>query len=156
MAERLKAPIWKVGSGKTLVGSNPALSSIFKGIIMIIGTGMPQSLYLDHWAYHVGKCFKNTCYLVGSALESKQWRDIDVRIIMEDSEWEQWFGPTRNGTSCNIKWSAMMAAFSAWGKETTGLPIDFQIHFRSAVKESDWDKPRNPLGIYLYDYGVDE
>ena len=38
------------------------------------------------------------------------------------------------------------AAISSYLAQQTNLRIDFQIDKRSAVKESDWDKPRVAMG----------
>lgn len=119
-----------------------------------IGTGMPQLALLDHWGVMLQEVFGEVAYHVGSSLYSKKWRDIDVRIVMEDDKYDALFGVCDRGeghrhTRSEPFWSAMMTAFSLWGQKVTGLPIDFQIHRRSDVKQADWDKARNPLGIFV-------
>lgn len=110
---------------------------------------MPAYLKLNAWAREVEWCFDQTLYLVGSSLFSKKWRDIDVRIILEDDEWERWFGNIdRVAKHTNARWSAIMTAFSIWAADATGLPVDFQIYARSQVTAEEWDQPRCALGIY--------
>lgn len=116
----------------------------------VVGIGSPACLLLDHWARMLREVFGVEAYHVGSSATSKTWRDVDVRVILEDDDYEAWFGAGSIGRgSINPKWSAICTAFSLWGREVTGLPIDFQVQARSAVKESDWDKVRHPLGIFV-------
>jgi hypothetical protein len=113
------------------------------------GVGSPSCLLLDHWALLVQPIFDETPYLVGSAAASSTWRDVDVRVIMDDEKFDAWFGDSR--ATCNVngaKWSGLMTAISLWGQKVTGLPIDFQVQRRSRVSETDWKKPRHPLGIF--------
>lgn len=118
-----------------------------------IGTGSPGSLRLDQWGLMLSYAFGETAYQVGSSVYGKQWRDVDVRIVLEDANFDALFGGLHDGYKhhhgCTDPfWSAMMTAFSLWGQQVTGLPIDFQIHRRSDVTQADWDRFRQPLGIY--------
>jgi hypothetical protein len=111
-----------------------------------IGIGMPAILHLDEFGSQVWSAFGKPAYLVGSALYGKQWRDVDVRLILDDEEYEALKlgnpkDPHRNG-----KWVALVMAFSALGTKMTGLPIDFQIQQRSWANEK-YDKERNPIGF---------
>ena len=92
------------------------------------GVGMPVSLKLHAFADMVNAAFGVfCCYQVGSSLTTTQWRDVDVRVMLDDEVYvEQGFGdPDRPHD--NKKWAALTLAFSALGREMTGLPIDFQI-----------------------------
>ena len=114
-----------------------------------IGVGIPAGLLLHAWGLSLNKCFDSIPYHVGSSLYGKQWRDVDVRVILEDDEWEHWFGQRLGAKQCNARWSAICTAFSLWGERVTGLPIDFQVVRRSDVTQEEWDKARNPLGVYV-------
>lgn len=97
-----------------------------------MGVGMPQDLLLHEFGSQVWFAFGELPYHVGSSLTQKSgWRDVDVRLILSDEEYErQGFGhPDRSHD--NGKWVAMVLAFSALGKAMTGLPIDFQIQQRT-------------------------
>lgn len=116
------------------------------------GVGSPNCLLLDHWALMLEPVFDETPYLVGSAAVSSTWRDVDVRVIMDDDKFDAWFGTSRSKRNASSKkWSALMTAISLWGQKVTGLPIDFQAQRRSGVSEADWEKPRHPLGIFPRD-----
>lgn len=92
-----------------------------------IGVGMPAWLYLNLFGSLVNDVFDSWPYLVGSATWSKRWRDIDVRLILSDDEYEHWVGKIRQPESTNRRWVTLNMAFSALGERITGLPIDFQI-----------------------------
>lgn len=94
------------------------------------GVGMPASIKLDEFGVLVESAFDAVPYLVGSALKTTRWRDVDVRVLLPDADYEKLFGDPRYPHSC-LKWCALVRAFSALGKEMTGLPIDFQIQHQS-------------------------
>lgn len=101
-----------------------------------VGVGMPTALLLHEFGSHLWFAFKHTAYHVGSSLTKPNWRDVDVRVMLPDEEYVANYGdpenPHRNG-----KWVADCLAFSALGKQITGLPIDFQIqHTTTANKDS--------------------
>lgn len=86
-------------------------------------------------------------YHVGSSLTRKLgWRDVDVRLILDDDEYAamQLGDPTRS--MLNEKWVALCLAFSALGKQLTGLPIDFQIQQQSYANKK-FNGPRSPIGL---------
>ena len=71
-----------------------------------------------------------------------------MRVILEDAEWERWFGQRDRGAKqCNPRLSAIVLSFSLWGNRVTGLPIDFQVVARADVTEEEWEKPRCALGL---------
>lgn len=93
--------------------------------------GMPAYLYLHRFGDLVESAFGTQCYQVGSSLKSKTWRDVDVRLILPDAEYARMgFGPPEDCYQSD-RWVALVLAFSALGKEMTGLPIDFQIQQQS-------------------------
>ncbi len=112
-----------------------------------MGVGMPAHMHLDLFGLVVQDAFGHRPYLVGSAVEGKQWRDVDVRLILPDDEWEGLFGPALHQGSPDPKWSSVCMAYSALGKEMTGLPIDFQIQSRSHANGCYGDQRRDPLAI---------
>ena len=112
-----------------------------------MGVGMPAALLLHEFGSQVWAAFGCCPYHVGSSLNQKTgWRDVDVRLILPDAEYESMgFGkpnlPHRNG-----KWVAMCRAFSVLGKEITGLPIDFQIQQMTRANE-EFPGDRSALGM---------
>lgn len=99
-----------------------------------MGVGMPASLKLHEFGSHVWSVFGGPPYHVGSSVENKTgWRDVDVRMILDDEEWwKVWgFGDPDYVMHRDEKWIALCLAFSTLGREMTGLPIDFQIQPRT-------------------------
>jgi hypothetical protein len=78
-------------------------------------------------------------YLVGSALTDRDYRDVDVRMMLDDDMFAAMFG--------NPRWLALAnAAMSEWLVQSTGLPIDFQ--FQDTTKaNAENSGGRNPLGM---------
>jgi hypothetical protein len=115
-----------------------------------MGVGMPHSLKLQEFGRHLESVFGTCVYHVGSSLMQKTgWRDVDVRVILEDEVWDQMGLGDPNKTHRNYKWVALCLAFSALGKEITGLPIDFQIQ-RGTEANNEYVGGRSYLGGRSY------
>lgn len=104
-----------------------------------MSTGMPAGIWLTKFGVIVADYFGHVPYHVGSSLDRKDWRDVDVRLILPDGEFEQQFG-TPQSAQVNKRLAAVTLAFSALGQQMTGLPIDFQIQPQS------WANERYPTG----------
>ena len=53
---------------------------------------MPAGIWLNKFGTIVTDAFGQVPYQVGSSLHTKAWRDVDVRLIMPDAEFDRWFG----------------------------------------------------------------
>ena len=114
-----------------------------------MSVGMPAHLYLHEFGSQVFSAFGHMPYHVGSSLALKSgWRDVDVRLILSDKEYEAWELGKPNLPHQNGKWVALCLAFSALGTHMTGLPIDFQIQQQTrANEEFPKEYPRSALGV---------
>lgn len=93
-----------------------------------MSVGQPQSLELQLFGDIVFEAFGTMAYHVGSSLEKKDgWRDVDVRLLLEDSDYERFGLGDPERPHDNALWVSLTLAFSALGQKMTGLPIDFQI-----------------------------
>lgn len=109
--------------------------------------GMPATLWLNEFASQVWSAFGGPPYLVGSALQAdREPHDIDVRIILTDEEYAAMGLGDPEHPHLNAKWVALCVAFSALGKQMTGLPIDFQIQQMTDANKRN-SGPRSALGI---------
>lgn len=108
--------------------------------------GMPASLWLHEFGSQVWAAFGEPPYLVGSALVGeREPHDVDVRLILSDEEYEALgLGDPRRPHS-NAKWVSLVLAYSALGRQMTGLPIDFQIQRRTEANKDQG--PRSALGL---------
>ncbi len=109
------------------------------------GVGMPQWILLNDFGKVVNEAFGDYPYLVGSAAKGKQWRDVDVRLILADEDYERIIGKLDKPPITNRRWSAFCLAFSLLGKQMTGLPIDFQIDQRTDANKQFPNEPRHAL-----------
>lgn len=81
------------------------------------------------------------CYLVGSALERPDWRDVDVRMILRDEAFIQEFPGTYDPTrklavwEFDPKWILLTMGISAYLAKATGLPVDFQFQPQTHANE---------------------
>lgn len=82
----------------------------------------------------------NTPYLVGTAGSGGPYRDVDVRVMLDDDEYAA-VCPTRE------RWELLCLSISAYLSERTGLPIDFQIQRLTEATERYAKGTRNPLGM---------
>jgi hypothetical protein len=112
-----------------------------------MSVGFPNIIKLEEFGSKVWDAFGGPPYHVGSSMLNKTgWRDVDVRMILDDAEYlAMGFGDPKRPQQ-NAKWVAMCTAFSALGREMTGLPIDFQIQQQTYANETE-DKPRSAIGI---------
>ena len=82
-------------------------------------------------------------YLVGSASQRPDFRDVDVRLILSDVEYDALFAE-RKGL-----WALLSRLGSTYLRAKTGLPVDFQVQRQSEANAKFGDlgaTPRNPLG----------
>jgi hypothetical protein len=59
-----------------------------------MSVGMPAGIWLVKFGVIVADYFGHIPYHVGSSLKTKQWRDVDVRLILPDEEFNA-SAPTR-------------------------------------------------------------
>lgn len=114
-----------------------------------IGVGMPSGLALDHFGRLIFDAYGWMPYHVGSSLRGKEWRDVDVRVILDDEEWAAEFGGPPGHFTHDPKWVVLCWSLSLLGREMTGLPIDFQIQPMRYANER-WTPPehcRSAIGI---------
>ena len=121
-----------------------------------IYVGAPACFALELAARQLSEAFGHDdsygVYLVGSALERPDWRDVDVRMIMSDEGFRRLFpdaGPIEQGRwEFDPRWLIMTTAISAWLSKQSGLPIDFQFQPQSHANAKHKGR-RNALGLHL-------
>lgn len=112
-----------------------------------MGVGFPEVIKLQEFGSQVRAAFGETPYHVGSSLTKKSgWRDVDVRLILDDEVYKSMGFDDPPQNLMNGKWVAVCWAFSLLGREMTGLPIDFQIQSRTTAN-SKFDGKRSALGL---------
>ena len=90
-------------------------------------------------------------FLVGSCLHKRDFRDVDVRAILDNKTYDHMFKRDCDG---NL-WTLMCVSIGTMLSVQTGLSIDFQIQrFDEANARYGSLCPRLPLG-YVSAYGGD-
>lgn len=108
------------------------------------GPGVPGAMHLEAFGQSIADAFGTCPYHVGSSATSKTWRDVDVRLILDDDRFHALFPGFAAANHIDAFWSLLCAALSELGRVRTGLPIDFQIQ---SMTEANAKYPgiRNPL-----------
>lgn len=108
----------------------------------IVGVGSPGILRLEQFGEVLQDAFGATAFLVGSAARGKVWRDVDVRVILDDKTFRRLVGHSPHPSPY---WKAMAMAFSSLGQQMTGLPIDFQLQGQTHANGIYGKEVRHPL-----------
>ena len=114
------------------------------------GIGPHQDLLLQQYGQLIEAAWGELGYLVGSSQRGeREWRDVDVRVMLSNEEYERRLGPVwQDGMRHrDLAWRAHMLAWSVLGERITGLPIDFQVERLSEANAKHPDEPRNPIGV---------
>jgi hypothetical protein len=86
-------------------------------------------------------------YLVGTAQTGGKYRDVDVRTILRDEDFDRRFGfGTEGKTDGEAFWALVCSAVGQMLQEQTGLPIDYQVQRMTEANERYSGQPRNPVG----------
>lgn len=107
----------------------------------------PHFFNLNQACTLINKAFGGTCYLVGSSLVRRDYRDVDVRMIMDDDAYAKVFGDATQAT-INPLWSLVSSAVSLWLSQQSGLSVDFQVQQMTLANLQHAGK-RHFLGLYL-------
>lgn len=103
----------------------------------------PRQLFLlDEACKPIREAFGVSPYLVGTAadLERKTYRDVDVRLILDDEKYDALFDAV--GTKTMVFLGFAIGEYIA---ARSGLPIDFQIQ-RATEANAKHPGIRNPIG----------
>ncbi|TIM07628.1 hypothetical protein [Mesorhizobium sp.] len=114
--------------------------------------GVPAVFKLELACKHLNEAYDSFgCYLVGSALERPDWRDVDVVMIMDDEAFKREFPAAEihsGAFELDTKWLIHTVALSDWLRSQTGLPIDFKIQPQTWANFRH-KGPRHAKGIRL-------
>lgn len=102
----------------------------------------PQDHFLlDQWGRQMREAFPGDTggpYLVGSVARAEAvWRDVDVRHLLTDPFLLD--GPQPRLRTLNV-------ALTLWGRQVTGLPLDFQFQTPEEFHSYDGER-RSAIGI---------
>jgi hypothetical protein len=113
--------------------------------------GAPEFYELNEACRSIADVFGHHVYLVGSSIKKRDYRDVDVRCMLPDADFDSFFGSCQN-PSHNPLLSLLTISISAWLKARTGLPIDFQFQ-RASEANKEYVRAdghdRQALGLFL-------
>lgn len=107
-----------------------------------MSTLYPAMLFrLDLACKPITEAFGRPPYLVGSVQSRTAGprSDVDIRLILDDDDYDALVTSPALRTMLDL-------AFSAYLRDLTGLPVDFQIQ-RMTQANAGHSGPRNPLGV---------
>lgn len=122
-----------------------------------IYVGAPACFALELACQHLAEAFGSESeqgddhigiYVVGSSLERADWRDVDVRMVMDDASFARLFPDAGQHWERDARWLLMTVAISEWLAKQTGLPIDFQFQPMTHANERH-KGPRNAIGFRI-------
>lgn len=115
---------------------------------------MADNVFLRGWARQIAARFGHPVWLVGSATSEENPRDVDVRVVLPDDEFEARYGPVDTwhlwlwnsvgGTPTDMaaNWGRDVAKLSRSACLYVRLNIDFQVIPLSEQTKNHADKPR--------------
>ena len=97
-----------------------------------VGVGMPHWLLLNSFGTMAYRAFGTYPLLVGSALSNRDPRDIDVRLVLSDSQFDQLFG-MGSLNQAGTGWADTCIVWSAYATTMVAKAVDFQIQSDTAA-----------------------
>ncbi len=93
--------------------------------------------------------FGHCIFLVGSSIERRDYRDVDVRCMLDDEAFSAMFPGVATAADGRIdaRLLALNLSISTYLSHHSGLPIDFQFQRATEANAEYGDRPRNALGI---------
>ena len=109
---------------------------------------VPNLFILEKECYLLRQAMGAMCYLVGSALTTDNYNDVDIRMIMSDEAYEKLFGDSTCEQS--LFWNVLCTLISRDLSEKSHEKVDFQIQsMEHANKRHAYS--RQPMGMYPHD-----
>jgi len=142
------------------------MTQLEKGQRPVTGVGQPAYKQLHMFAELVEQAFPGAyVYLVGTAAVSKEWRDVDVRIVLTGRLYRRYCADQitaeriakaapqpqhrrsaalHDENSANVwplgrRRAALELAFCALARDMTGLPVDVQFMSRGYARWLKYD-----------------
>jgi hypothetical protein len=117
--------------------------------------GAPQFFNLNQACRVIVDAFGCNLYLVGSSMKKRDYRDVDLRLILDDEDFDRMFPGIHEGMrgapSRDARWSLFCSSISEYLATHSCLPIDFQIQRRTEANNEygAMHHPRNAIGIFI-------
>lgn len=111
--------------------------------------GAPAIFALELACRDIGDAFGGLgCFLVGSAIDRADWRDVDVRCILSNEDFAAEFPDAGQFWEQDTRWLLLTVAISGWLSKVSGLPVDFQFQPQTHANERH-EGARHAIGFRL-------
>jgi hypothetical protein len=110
--------------------------------------GAPEFFNLNQLCVILNYAFDSTSYLVGSSLHKRDYRDVDIRCMMDDEKFDKMFPGMGGNPQHHALWSLMCSSISEWLSKRSGLPVDFQLQRTTDANKEYGGKMRNAIGLF--------
>ena len=111
--------------------------------------GAPAIFALELACRQINEAFDGFgCYHVGSSLERPDWRDVDIRFIMQDEKFQELFPDAGRHWEQDARWLLLTTSISEHMSKRTGLPVDFQFQPQTHANERH-KGTRHAIGLVL-------
>ena len=97
---------------------------------------------LDRACSPLAEAFGVCTYLVGTAAFCENFRDVDVRTMLDDEDFDRRFG----GKDGDVFWSVFCYSVGKLLREQTGMNIDYQVQ-RCTQANENHNGTRDPIGV---------
>lgn len=110
---------------------------------------LPRYRALDLACRPLSDAFEIGVFLVGSCMQRPDYRDVDVRAILEDDAFAGMFpGADPGNPHTDARWTVICMAVSEYLGRCSQLPIDFQIQQMTAANAEYGGERRSALGLH--------
>lgn len=99
-----------------------------------------QQYNLQHACRVLTASFGFRTYQVGSSIARSDFRDVDLRCILSDAEFDSFIGKNQS------RLRFLNVSISEWIQARTGLNVDFQFQ-RQTEANKEFDGPRHFIGL---------
>lgn len=113
--------------------------------------GAPEFFDLNQACRVIVDAFGHGLYLVGSSTVRRDYRDVDLRFIMDDDDFDRLFPESSNGSGAphlDAKWSLLCSSISLYLARHSGLKIDFQFQRRTQANAMFPKQIRHAMGLF--------
>lgn len=111
--------------------------------------GAPQLYNLNTACRIITEAYGYHLYLVGSSLTTRDYRDVDLRLILPDPEFDRLLPGIAACCHLDARWSLLCSAISLLLSRLSDLPVDFQIQRASEANAIEDKTSRQAIGIFF-------
>jgi hypothetical protein len=122
--------------------------------------GAPEFFDLNQACRVIVDAYGARLYLVGSSLVKRDYRDVDLRLILPDEDFAAMFPGLSVRTLSGVwlvctrpdhdaRWSLMCSSISLYLSKHSGLKVDFQVQQMKAANAEYPNEQRCAVGIFL-------